>query len=73
MPTDEGTDTAMVPFPALSATDNADGTVDVICTPPLTSAFKVGKTDVSCSATDKAGNTKTCPVSVTIKGKTLSK
>lgn len=39
-----------------TATDNLDGPLTPICTPPSGSFFKVGDTTVTCTATDKAGN-----------------
>ncbi len=48
------------------ATDAIDGTVEVTCTPPSGSLFKVGKTTVSCTATDQSGNTGTDRFVVTV-------
>ena len=42
---------------ALSATDAVDGAVPVSCAPRSGSFFKVGRTHVTCSATDSSGNT----------------
>jgi hypothetical protein len=39
-----------------SGDDVVDGNVDVSCTPASGSAFPMGSTDVTCSATDRAGN-----------------
>ncbi|QXE33812.1 HYR domain-containing protein [Streptomyces sp. GMY02] len=39
------------------ATDVIDGTVPVTCTPPSGSRFPIGRTTVTCTAKDKAGNT----------------
>ena len=39
------------------ATDERDGRVAVACLPPSSSTFPVGVTPVSCSASDRAGNT----------------
>jgi hypothetical protein len=41
----------------MSAVDNVDGPVPVTCDPPPGSFFGLGKTKVSCSASDSAGNT----------------
>jgi large repetitive protein len=40
-----------------SASDTVDGTVTPVCTPASASTFALGTTTVTCSATDKAGNT----------------
>ncbi|MEU5718284.1 HYR domain-containing protein [Streptomyces sp. NPDC020403] len=42
-----------------TATDAQDGTLPVTCTPASGSLFPVGKTTVTCSATDASGNTGT--------------
>jgi hypothetical protein len=41
----------------MSAVDNVDGPVPITCDPPIGSFFGLGKTKVSCSASDSAGNT----------------
>jgi len=41
---------------SVTANDNVDGSVPVTCTPPSGSLFAPGKTTVSCTATDAAGN-----------------
>ncbi len=41
----------------LSALDETDGALPVTCRPPTGSLFKVGRTVVACSATDRCGNT----------------
>ncbi len=40
-----------------TATDNIDPTVTVVCTPASGSQFPLGTTQVTCNATDAAGNT----------------
>jgi hypothetical protein len=40
-----------------TATDLVDGSVPVKCTPPSGSTFPIGTTTVTCTATDKSGNT----------------
>ena len=40
----------------VSATDNVDTEVEVICDPSSGKIFPIGETDVLCVATDKAGN-----------------
>lgn len=44
---------------AATAQDTTDGTLPVTCTPASGSLFPVGRTTVTCSATDSAGNTGT--------------
>lgn len=44
---------------AATAQDATDGTLPVTCTPDSGSLFPVGRTTVTCSATDSAGNTGT--------------
>ncbi|MFE3941654.1 VWA domain-containing protein [Streptomyces sp. NPDC059118] len=44
---------------AATAQDATDGTLPVTCSPASGSLFPVGRTAVSCSATDSAGNTGT--------------
>ena len=43
----------------VTATDNVDGSVPVLCNPPSGSLFAPGKTTVTCTASDQAGNTAT--------------
>jgi hypothetical protein len=50
----------------VSATDNVDHTVTVLCTPSSGSLFAVGTTTVTCSATDAAGNTGEASFHVTV-------
>jgi immunomodulating metalloprotease len=58
--------TATVTFTA-TAIDNLDGSVAVTCTPPSGSSFSVGTTQVSCSASDTAGNTGTGTFNVIVR------
>ncbi|GKQ35275.1 HYR domain-containing protein [Streptomyces sp. A012304] len=51
-----GPDGAVVDYPA-GARDNVDGEVPVSCEPPSGTRFPIGRTTVTCTATDKAGNT----------------
>jgi len=48
------------------ATDNCDGVVPVICTPPSGSIFSQGVTTVTCRAHDSSGNTNSCTFTVTV-------
>jgi hypothetical protein len=52
---------------AVTASDTIDGTVPVTCAPPSGSRFKVGKTRVSCTATDNSGNSATTQFTVTVR------
>ncbi|HEX3542138.1 MAG TPA: HYR domain-containing protein [Acidimicrobiales bacterium] len=54
----------------VTATDVVDGTVPVTCTPGSGSAFGLGTTIVSCSATDAHGNTGTTNLPVTVQDTT---
>ena len=54
----------------VSASDAVNGSVSVTCTPASGSTFSVGSTKVSCSATDKAGNTATGNFTVVVQDKT---
>jgi len=56
---------AMVTYTA-SATDGVDGIVTPTCTPVSGSTFTLGTTSVTCSATDKTGNTASGSFNVTV-------
>lgn len=56
---------AAVTFPPPAASDNCPG-VTAICSPASGSAFPVGTTTVTCTATDAAGNTASCTFTVTV-------
>jgi peptidoglycan hydrolase-like protein with peptidoglycan-binding domain len=47
---------ASVSYTNPTATDNVDGAVGVSCSPASGSSFALGTTAVTCSATDRAGN-----------------
>ena len=49
------------------ATDAVDGTVPVACTPRSGSLFKLGRTKVSCSATDSSANTRQARFVITVR------
>ena len=51
----------------VTAHDDTDATVRVICKPPSGSRFKLGHTTVRCSATDSSDNTATAKFVVTVK------
>ena len=63
--TDPGQCSAVVNYPAPTATDTCSG-VTVSCTPPPGSTFPKGTTPVVCTATDASGNTATCTFTVTV-------
>jgi hypothetical protein len=60
-----GQSTALVNYPAATATDNCTGP-SVECSPPSGSRFPVGFTLVTCTATDLASNTANCFFSITV-------
>jgi hypothetical protein len=51
----------------VTAHDDTDATVQVICNPSSGSRFKLGHTTVHCSATDSSGNTATAKFVITVK------
>jgi hypothetical protein len=51
----------------LKARDAADGTVSVECRPRSGSYFKLGRTKVSCSATDSSANTTRARFTITVR------
>jgi hypothetical protein len=51
----------------VTAQDNVDGAVPVICSPKSGSRFKIGPTKVNCDATDSSANTATAKFTVTVK------
>ena len=53
---------------ATIAADNCDATPVVTCVPPSGSAFPIGATTVSCTATDAATNRSSCTFTVTVLG-----
>jgi sugar lactone lactonase YvrE/plastocyanin len=55
-----------------SANDETDGNVSVLCSPISGSTFPQGTTTVSCTASDKAGNTGTKSFTVTVSKYVLS-
>jgi hypothetical protein len=54
----------------VTATDDVDGPVPVVCTPPSGTRFPLGITSVSCTAQDAAGNTATGGFTVTVRDTT---
>ena len=62
----KGAKSARVTF-EVTATDDMDGVVSVLCRPTSGSRFKFGRTRVRCVATDSSGNTATAEFTVTVK------
>jgi hypothetical protein len=60
------TRTARVRY-AVTATDAVDGVVSVTCKPKSGARFPIGRTRVTCSATDGSDNTATVRFTVTVK------
>ena len=50
----------------VTAADLCDGPVPVTCLPPSGTGFRIGTSNVVCSATDSAGNVSTCSFVVTV-------
>jgi hypothetical protein len=63
---------AVVAYTA-TATDLVDGNVSVKCSPASGSTFKIGVTDVTCSAADAHGNADTATFHVTVQDTTAPK
>jgi HYR domain-containing protein len=51
----------------VTARDDVDGAVPVICKPRSGSRFKIGRTKVTCRASDTSGNTQTATFNITVK------
>jgi HYR domain-containing protein len=52
---------------AVTSQDAIDGAIPVSCKPRSGSAFRIGRTVVSCSATDRSGNTRTARFTVIVR------
>ena len=65
-----GNDAATVTYDDASATDLVDGPVTASCTPASGTTFALGTTTVTCTATDKAGNTGSGSFTVEVQDKT---
>jgi len=61
-----GSTSAVVTWSQPTATDNCDGNVPVVCTPPSGSLFSAGLTIVTCLASDTSGNTNSCSFTVNV-------
>jgi uncharacterized repeat protein (TIGR01451 family) len=64
---DQGRCFAKVNFQTPKATDNCNGAVGVVCTPPSGTDFPVGTNLVAVVATDVAGNSTTCYFNVIVQ------
>jgi hypothetical protein len=62
---DPGQCGAVVAYSPPEAADNCPG-VAASCSPPSGSFFPIGSTQVTCTATDAAGNTSSCSFTVTV-------
>jgi HYR domain len=62
-----GSRPAWVPYTSPTAKDAVDGVVPALCSPPSMSIMPVGKTQVSCKATDAAGNAASTTFQVTVR------
>ncbi|MFO7571999.1 MAG: HYR domain-containing protein [Gaiellaceae bacterium] len=62
----KGASTARVTY-AVRATDATDGSVATSCSPKSGSKFKVGRTRVTCTATDSSGNTRRAAFTITVR------
>lgn len=60
-------DGAIVPY-SISASDALSGVASTACTPPSGSLFPIGTTQVTCTATDLAGNRAEAQLAVTVRG-----
>lgn len=65
-----GADGAVATWNAPTATDTVDGSVAVNCLPASGSTFAIGSTIVTCTATDKSGNTAAHTFTITVRDST---
>jgi hypothetical protein len=65
----ESASSAIVQYIA-TASDDVDGPVAVVCSPPAGSTFPLGNTAVACTAADQAGNTANAEFVVTVQDTT---
>jgi hypothetical protein len=52
---------------AVTATDDVGGSLGAACTPSSGSAFRMGRTRVTCTVTDSSANTSRATFTVTVK------
>jgi len=64
------TNGAVVTFLAPVVSDDTDANPSVVCVPPSGSLFPVGRTVVTCTATDDCTNRNTCTFTVTVNADT---
>ncbi|MFM1768571.1 MAG: hypothetical protein RJA22_1100 [Verrucomicrobiota bacterium] len=64
--TTPGSCSGVVTYPAPVATDNCTVSPTVVCNPASGSTFARGSTTVNCTATDAAGNTRSCSFLVVV-------
>ena len=55
------------------ASDNSDANPTVVCSPSSGSDFGIGKTQVTCTATDRYGNSNSCYFVVKVQGTCMSR
>jgi hypothetical protein len=67
----DGQTSTVVNYEGATATDNCPG-VTVVCIPPSGSAFPLGRTTVTCTATDASGNMSSCSFRVAVSGAILA-
>jgi len=58
--------TSAITHYAVTATDDYDTNVTIVCTPPVGTPLPVGTTTVRCTATDDCGNTNQCSFQVQV-------
>ena len=64
------TNGAVVTFPLPGVDEDADPNPSVVCVPPSGSLLRVGRTVVTCTATDDCTNRSTCTFTVTVNADT---
>src|SRR5262249_29938883 len=64
--TDANVCTAVVSYPAATATDNCPGVNTPTCSPASGTTFNKGVTTVTCSTTDAVGNPGNCTFTITV-------
>jgi hypothetical protein len=67
VPADPGKAGAVVAYPPPVVADNAPGLAAPTCTPPSHSLFRIGRTTVTCTVKDAAGNAAQKAFAVTVK------
>ena len=67
-PTDSGQAFATVNYEPASAQDNSGSSPTVECDPGTGTQFNIGLNEVTCTATDDAGNSQACTFEVVVEG-----